>query len=194
MKKEFSSKRFLMRPLRMSDYEVWRSAHAASMPKQNEYDQEKKTEKELGRPAFAKFVRQNKKYWRDGVIYYFAVFEKKTGRLMGFVLFALIQRFNVQSARISYALLNNFWKRGYGKEIVASAVLHAFRQLKLHRLEAEILPGNRGSIALVKSLGFQSEGLRRGAVYFNREWHDHLVFALLSEDLGARTAKPTILR
>ena|SRR3990167_1359392 len=113
---------------------------------------------------------------------------------MGFVLLALVTRFNVQSARISYFIFNNYWKHGYGKEMVNAAVEFAFRRLNLHRLEAEILPGNRASIGLVKSLGFQYEGIRRGAVYFDRKWHDHAIFALLAEDRGLKNCKPKIFR
>jgi [ribosomal protein S5]-alanine N-acetyltransferase len=191
---EFSSKRFVMRPYSLKDYQAWRLAYEAAMPKQNEFDEEKKEGKELTRAAFAKFVAKNKRFRRDKVIYHYGVFEKKTGRLMGFVLLALVLRFNVQSARVSYAVFNNYWKRGYGREIVEAALQYSFRKLKLHRIEAEILPGNRASMALAKALGFQPEGVRRGAVYFNRKWHDHLVYAVLAEDKGVKNPKPVIMR
>jgi ribosomal-protein-alanine N-acetyltransferase len=64
--------------------------------------------------------------------------------------------------------------------------------LKLHRLEAEILPHNHASVALVRSIGFQFEGVRRGAVFFDREWHDHAVYALLAEDRGIRNMRPSV--
>lgn len=193
-KLHFASKRFEMRLYAHGDYSAWRAAHEAAFVKQNDFDQEKKTARELSRAAYAKFLALNKKHQDAGAIYHFGVFEKRTGRLMGFVLLALVTRFNVQSARVSYSVFNNYWKHGYGREMVEAAVLFAFRTLKLHRIEAEILPNNRASVALAKGLGFQPEGLRRGAVYFNRKWHDHLVYALLAEDKGIKGAKPTIFR
>ncbi len=189
---QFSSKRFVIRLYRTSDYKKWRQAHEDAWPKQNEFDQEKKTAKELTRGAFAKFLKKNKNFQKQDVLYHFGVFEKRTGRLMGYIIFALIARFNVQSVRISYSVFNNYWKHGYGREIVEAALLFAFRKLKLHRVEAEILPTNRASIALVKSLKFQLEGLRRSAVYFDRKWHDHLVFAVLPEDRGLKSTKPNL--
>jgi ribosomal-protein-alanine N-acetyltransferase len=188
----FRSKRFSLRAYRASDYRAWRSAYISAFPKQNDFDQEKKTEGELSLKAYQKFLRLNKKHSESGAIHHFGVFEKRTGRLMGFVLFALITRFNVQSARISYTVFNNYWKHGYGKEIVGSSLDFGFRKLKLHRIEAEILPANRASIALAKGLGFQFEGLRRGAVYFDHKWHDHLVYAILAEDVGMKKVKPVI--
>lgn len=190
----FESKRFRLRPLGARDFKVWRAAHEAALPKQNEFDEDQKNPDELTAKAYAKLLKKHREYWRAGQIYHFGVFEKKTGRLMGFILFALVARFNVQSARITYGLLNNFWKRSYGKEVVEAAALFAFRKMKLHRLEAEIQPHNRASVALARSVGFQYEGMRRGAVYFGGRWHDHAIYALLAEDKGVRAPRPVILR
>lgn len=191
---EFESKRFRMRLFRRSDYPAWRAAHEAMLPKQNEFDAEKKSGKELSRTEFGKFLKRAAGFARDGLIYHFGVFEKKTGRLVGNVLIALPVRFNVQSARLSYVVFNNYWKHGFGKEFVSAAVVFSFRKLKLHRLEAEIQPHNHASIGLAKSLGFQFEGVRRGAVYFDRKWHDHVIYAILAEDIGVKNTKPVILR
>lgn len=188
----FRTKRFEARPYQPGDYIAWKTAYESAFAKQNDFDLEKKSPKDLSATAYRKFLRQNERYLRQGSIYQFAVFERKTGRLMGFILFALILRFNVQSARLSYTIFNNYWKHGYGKEVVEGAIRFAFRRLKLHRLEADILPRNHASIALAKSLGFREEGLRRGAIYFDRKWHDHLVFALLAEDVGVKNPRPVI--
>ncbi|RZA08273.1 MAG: N-acetyltransferase [Proteobacteria bacterium] len=188
------SKRFDLRPYQAEDYAAWKAAHLNAFAKQNEFDQEKKTAAELTKAEFKKFLAKNEKYRKEESIYYFGVFERKTGRLMGYVLFAMVARFNVQSARISYVVFNNYWKHGYGKEMVDAAVGFAFRSLKLHRLEAEIQPHNRASIGLALGLGFQYEGVRRGAVYFNRKWHDHAIYALLAEDRGVRNPRPSVFR
>jgi RimJ/RimL family protein N-acetyltransferase len=191
-KLEFQSKRFVLRLYKASDYARWRSAYEDMFSKQSEFDQDHKTNAELSRKEYLKLIAQQERYRRQGLIYHFGVFEKKTGRMMGFVLLALVLRFNVQSARISYAIFNNYWKHGYGREAVQAAIDFAFRNLKIHRLEAEVLPHNHASVALVRGLGFQFEGVRRGAVYFQRRWHDHSVYALLAEDRGFRNVKPCV--
>ncbi|HEY8279970.1 MAG TPA: GNAT family protein [Bdellovibrionota bacterium] len=191
-KLEFQTKRFVIRIYRASDYTRWRSAYESMFPKQSEFDQDRKSHAELSRKEFLKLIAQQEKYRQQGLIYHFGIFEKRTGRMMGFILLALVMRFNVQSARISYAIFNNYWKHGYGKEAVQAAIEFSFRKMKLHRLEAEILPHNHASVALVRGLGFQFEGVRRGAVYFNRKWHDHAVYALLAEDRGVRNMRPSV--
>lgn len=188
----FESKQFQLRLYRASDFRAWRNAYEAMDPKQNEFDLEKKTARELSKAAFLKFLRKNEKLAKAGSVYHFGVFEKSTGRLMGFVLIALVLRFNVQSARLSYTIFNNYWKHGYGRDAAEAAIQFAFTKLKLHRLEAEILPHNRKSLALAKSLGFQYEGLRRQAIYFDGKWHDHAVYSLLAEDRGIKSTKPSV--
>jgi ribosomal-protein-alanine N-acetyltransferase len=188
----FASKRFQIRPYQSKDYRAWRDAYRAAFPKQNEFDLDKKTEKELSLKEFQKFLKKNRQFEKEKVIYHFGVFEKRTRRLMGFVLLALVIRFNVQSARISYTVFNNYWKHGYGKEIARATALFAFQKLQLHRVEAEILPHNKASIALAKGLGFQLEGVRRKAVYLNKAWHDHLIYSLLEEDVGFKAKAPKV--
>lgn len=194
MNYNFSSKRFVIRAFKESDYKTWCAAYSAMFPKQNDFDEDKKSAKELTPAKFRKFLQKTKKFKKSGDIFQFGVFEKRTGRLMGQVMFALVIRYNVQSSRLSYSIFNNYWKHGYGKEVVGAAVKFAFSKMQLHRLELEILPNNRASIGLAKSLGFQYEGIRRGAVYLNQKWLDHSIYALLAEDLGIKNSKPKIFK
>jgi ribosomal-protein-alanine N-acetyltransferase len=191
-KLQFESKRFVARLFKGSDYKSWCAAYEAMLVKQNDFDEDKKIPKELTRPKFNKFLKKTQQFKKSGDIYHFGVFEKRTGRLMGQVLFALVIRYNVQSARLSYNIFNNYWKHGYGKEVVDAAVKFGFLKMLLHRLELEILPNNRASIGLAKSLGFQYEGIRRGAVYLNHKWMDHAIYAHLAEDYGIKNTKPKI--
>lgn len=160
--------------------------------KQNKFDDAVFIRKQVKKDVFQKIVARHRRYRTHNVIYYFGVFDRKNGALMGEVLISLIQRFNVQSARISYGVFNNFWRQGIGLEVVNAAVLFAFKKLKLHRLEAEIQPDNKASIALAKAAGFSKEGYRRRAVYFDRSWHDHVVYSIIPEDIGLKGSKPSI--
>jgi ribosomal-protein-alanine N-acetyltransferase len=62
----------------------------------------------------------------------------------------------------------------------------AFRELGLHRLEANVEPNNLRSIALVSGLGFEREGTARGFLKVGRRWRDHERWALLKEDWRPR--------
>ena len=63
------------------------------------------------------------------------------------------------------------------------AVLDAvFGKLRLHRVEANIQPGNARSIALVRRLGFEKEGYSRRYLLIDGDWRDHERWTLLAED------------
>jgi ribosomal-protein-alanine N-acetyltransferase len=60
--------------------------------------------------------------------------------------------------------------------------LHLFAGLELHRIEAACIPDNARSIRLLEKAGFQREGYLRGYLKINGQWHDHVMFSLLSTD------------
>ena len=72
------------------------------------------------------------------------------------------------------------------------ALQHAFTTLKLHRLEANIQPRNRASIALVKRCRFRREGFSPRYLKIGGRWRDHERWAMLAED--ARIGKGMRLR
>ena len=50
---------------------------------------------------------------------------------------------------------------------------HAFEELGLHRLEADIQPGNTRSSRLVERLGFRLEGHSPAFQFVDGAWRDH---------------------
>ena len=60
-------------------------------------------------------------------------------------------------------------------------IRHAFDDLKLHRLEANIQPGNLPSIALVKKCGFEKEGYSPRYLKVLGEWRDHERWAIRAD-------------
>ena len=77
-------------------------------------------------------------------------------------------------------------RRGYMGEALQLALRHAFRGLGLHRVEANIMPHNDASIALVKRAGFRLEGLSRKYLKIAGRWSDHERWALLAEEWRPR--------
>jgi ribosomal-protein-alanine N-acetyltransferase len=86
------------------------------------------------------------------------------------------------SAYLSYYAVQEFAGRGYMKEGMQQVIEHAFGVLGLHRLEANIQPGNDRSIGLVQSLGFKYEGYSPRYLKINDQWRDHERWALLADD------------
>jgi ribosomal-protein-alanine N-acetyltransferase len=83
--------------------------------------------------------------------------------------------------------------QGYMTEGMSLVLRHAFVKLELHRVEANIQPGNTRSIRLVERCGFTREGFSRRYLKIGGKWRDHERWALLVEDWKAhRRAAPRL--
>ena len=74
---------------------------------------------------------------------------------------------------------------------------HAFGPLALHRLEANIQPGNAASIALARGAGFRLEGFSPRYLLIGGQWRDHERYAITVDErtpLRRARAEPTELR
>ena len=97
---------------------------------------------------------------------------------------AYLQR--LRSAYLGYYAFVPHAGRGYMSEGLALALRWAFRELHLHRVEANIQPANEASRALVRRLGFRREGFSRQYLKIGGRWRDHERWALLAEDWHGR--------
>jgi ribosomal-protein-alanine N-acetyltransferase len=59
---------------------------------------------------------------------------------------------------------------------------HAFGDLGLHRVQANIQPENVASLALVQGAGFRREGFSPRYLKIRGRWRDHEQWALTAED------------
>jgi len=104
------------------------------------------------------------------------------GALCGVVNLNVITYEALCSAYISYFGVLGKVEKGYMKEGLSQVIRHAFDQLGLHRLEANIQPGNLASIALAQSTGFQYEGFSPRYLKISGEWCDNERWAVLADD------------
>lgn len=58
------------------------------------------------------------------------------------------------AVEVLYALLPEYWGRGYASEIAAAFVMHARERLRLHSLAAFALPHNIASRRVLEKVGF----------------------------------------
>lgn len=103
-------------------------------------------------------------------------------KIVGVANFSQIIRGFFHNAFLGYYVSVDYASQGLMLEGVSLAIDHAFRNLDLHRVEANIQPGNIPSINLVQRLGFTKEGLSRRYLKINGEWCDHERWALTVED------------
>lgn len=92
-----------------------------------------------------------------------------------------------QSCYLGYYAFAPFAGTGRMKQAMTLVIGKAFTDLALHRLEANIQPGNAASIALVQSLGFRHEGFSPRYLHIDGGWRDHKRYALTAEDWPIQT-------
>jgi ribosomal-protein-alanine N-acetyltransferase len=105
--------------------------------------------------------------------------------IVGSVNLSQIFRKLFQNAYIGYQLFAGHTGQGYMTEAVSLALRHAFHEIKLHRIEASVQPGNKTSIAVLERNGFTKEGFSRRYLKINGRWRDHERWAILKEDWRA---------
>jgi ribosomal-protein-alanine N-acetyltransferase len=109
------------------------------------------------------------------------VCETASGRIAGVINISCIVRGVFQSAFLGFWIGEPFARRGYMSEALPLAVRYAFETLGLHRLEANIQPGNAASIALVRKCGFDREGFSPKYLKVFGEWRDHERWAIRAD-------------
>ena len=109
----------------------------------------------------------------------YVVREYETGKAAGYIEITNIVRGPFQSAYLGYYMFKGYARRGYMKWALGVIIQRAWKELKLHRLEANIQPGNTASIELVKALGFHQEGYSPRYLKLGGRWRDHERWAIL---------------
>jgi ribosomal-protein-alanine N-acetyltransferase len=112
----------------------------------------------------------------------FIVRERSAGRIAGVVTLSEITRGALQSAYCGYYGIGGFEGRGLMREGLGLVLDQAFGTLALHRVEANIQPGNGPSLALVRRLGFRREGFSPRYLKIGGDWRDHERWAILDEE------------
>lgn len=133
---------------------------------------------------FQKFIERCRQ--ADSVC--FLLCRLEDGAIVGSINLSQIFRGGFQSAYLGYHIGAEFARRGYMSEGLELVLKYAFEKLRLHRLEANIQPSNRPSIALVKRAGFVREGFSKRYLKICGRWRDHERWAIIAEDWKRKRA------
>jgi ribosomal-protein-alanine N-acetyltransferase len=106
------------------------------------------------------------------------------GALTGYFDLTQIIRGPLQGAYLGYGGVAEFAGQGYMSAGMRLLLRRAFGELRLHRVEANIQPGNAASIALVRAAGFVQEGFSERYLKIGGRWRDHERWAIRAEQLS----------
>lgn len=85
-------------------------------------------------------------------------------------------------AEIGYDLTPPHWGQGYATEVAQAIIEFAWEQMKLNRIEADVVSGNIASIRVLEKLGFRREGILRQRMRKGGNYYDVLLYGLLRCD------------
>jgi ribosomal-protein-alanine N-acetyltransferase len=131
--------------------------------------------------AFESYVELSEQPTREGLV----ICLHDGGAIVGSVNINNIVRGTLRSGALGYTGYAPTVRRGYMTEGVGLVVRHAFGELGLHRLEANIQPDNTPSLDLVRRLGFRREGYSPAFQFINGAWRDHERWAITATTPGA---------
>ncbi|PCJ32669.1 MAG: hypothetical protein COA93_09085 [Alphaproteobacteria bacterium] len=121
---------------------------------------------------------------KNGMLQGCFVIDSQTDNLVGIININNILLGPMRMASLGYYGDEAYAGKGYMAEGMTLAIKYAFESLGLHRLEANIQPGNTPSIRLVQKLGFRKEGFSPKYLQIGGKWCDHERWAILDEEFG----------
>ncbi|TKC15747.1 GNAT family N-acetyltransferase [Robertmurraya kyonggiensis] len=123
-------------------------------------------------------------------VYAFGIFLTDSKQLIGNVTLSEVARGNYQSCWIGYSLDRKQNGKGYMTKAVKLVVDYGFNELKLHRIEAGVMPHNIGSMKVLEKAGFHKEGIAIENVKINGKWENHQTLAIVNNEKD----KPKVIR
>jgi len=130
------------------------------------------------RSAFAAYLHPTKR----GDFVRLLICRQIDDRIVGLASLSQIFRGGFQNAYLGFWGSAEFAGQGYMREGLPLVLRHAFKVLKLHRLEANVQPANKASKALIKRSGFRYEGFSPRYLKVGALWRDHERWALIREE------------
>lgn len=127
--------------------------------------------------AYSAYLKRIRSAAHEG----FAIRLAASDELVGVVNLNQITRGALQSAYLGFYVFVPHDGTGRFAAGLEQVIRHSFASLRLHRLEANVQPANKRSLALVRRLGFEREGFSPRYLKIGGRWRDHERWALRVE-------------
>lgn len=105
---------------------------------------------------------------------------KNDAKILGIIGYYRMQPENYR-AEIGYILLPEFHGKGIITEAVKQLISYAFKDLKLHSIEAVIDPENLASEKVLQKCNFVKEGHLKESEFYEGKFLDKVIYSLLDK-------------
>ncbi len=173
---EIPTKRLLLRRMRVSDthslFRIWSDPEVTKYMNISNFTKESQAKEMI--ELLDELTRANKAVR-------FCIIDQASHEIIGSCGFNLIDLDNAK-AEIGYDLAKAYWGLGYAPEAIHALTQHAFKKLRLNRIEAKVEPANVSSIKVLNKCNFTYEGTLRQYEKSKEIFIDISMYSLLSTD------------
>lgn len=128
--------------------------------------------------SFIEYLKRNDNEANECLL----ICEIESGKIAGAINLSQIFHGVFQNAYLGYYIGAEFAGKGLMSEAINLTLRFAFKNLKLHRVEANVQPHNLSSIAVLRKNNFTKEGFSRKYLKIGGHWRDHERWAIIYED------------
>ena len=182
---EIETRRLLLRPPLVRDFEEWaslrRNSRAFLVPWEPSWSRDHLTSR-----AFRNRVVWADRSIRQGEALPLLLIDRVGGAIVGGITLSNIRRQPAQAGTLGYWIGEEFARNGLMAEALTALRDHAFNILDLSRLEAACLPENLASRKLLERCQFKYEGVAQAYLQINGRWRNHVLYACLRADRRGR--------
>lgn len=161
---------YAINEVRMSD-RAWLAPWEPSVPPQSQHSP----------PSISEYARLIDRMSREGEA--LAMVLELDGRVVGLVNVSGVMRGALHGCTIGYWVHSSAAGHGLGSWAVAATIDLLIGELDMHRVEINIRPENKPSLALARKLNLREEGYKPRYLHIGGKWADHYQFAIDSESL-----------
>jgi len=108
--------------------------------------------------------------------------QREVGVIVGSISLTQIERGAFMCGRLGFSVDASGEGRGLMREALTAVVDFGFRDVGLHRIEANHQPQNLRSAALLRRVGFEIQGYARDYLFIDGAWRDHVLTARTAQE------------